>query len=385
MKPSGLYIHIPFCRKKCLYCDFFAGGLPAAEWKGYVTSVSNELKIRRDELPGIPDTLYIGGGTPSLIPSSSFATLIDNITVLTGRNKPWEEFTLEVNPEDVDEKTCEVWKNCGVNRISMGVQSFNDDELKLIGRRHDAESALHAFDTLSKHFDNVNIDLMFGLPSQTLRSWEETVRTSVALLPTHISAYSLMLEEGTAISVLKQQNRMAFPPDETTVKMWEMLSERLTRAGYSQYEISNYAIPGRESIHNRRYWLGNPYLGLGPSAHSYDGDSIRRSNPWDIFGYMRHYSQENASCALENTHYYIEEKLNATERAEEMILTRMRMKEGISINEYSRQFGEKMRKRILENAKPYINNSTLELKDGMLHLTSTGIMIADDIILGLSM
>lgn len=380
MKGSGLYIHIPFCKNKCIYCDFFSGGASFADWDSYVDSLLLELKGRILELPIVPDTLYIGGGTPSLIPSELFMKLISGINDVLEKNEPWLEFTVEVNPDDVSDDKCRVWKESGVNRVSMGVQSFVDSELSKIRRRHTSEDALRAYDLLACNFDNISIDLMFGLPEQTCASWIKSVKKALDLSPDHISAYSLMFEDGTPISVLKKQGKMKFPSDEESVEMWKILSSQLKEAGYNQYELSNYSKPGRESIHNTRYWLGNPYLGLGPSAHSYDGKRIRRANPADIKGYLRHFTNNDVT-----SHFYAEEILTVEEQKDEMLLTRMRMRRGLDIVEYESNFGKSAKQRLLNNAKPFLINETLINDSNRLKLSDDGIMIADDIILALSM
>lgn len=211
MKSCGLYIHIPFCRSKCIYCDFFSGGASAADWDLLVDALLNEFGERQHELDGIPDTLYIGGGTPSLIPVDAFHRLIDGIYDKIGGRKQWNEFTIEVNPDDVTEEKCALWLEAGVNRVSMGVQSFVDSELNAIRRRHNADCAEKSLHLLKKHFHNISIDLMFGLPGQTADSWYESVGKAIEINPEHISAYSLMFEDGTPISVMKNLGRLFFP------------------------------------------------------------------------------------------------------------------------------------------------------------------------------
>ena len=380
MKGSGLYIHIPFCKNKCIYCDFFSGGVSLADWDLYVDSILLELKSRLNELSVVPDTLYIGGGTPSLIPTDSFVRLVSGINYILKKSEPWQEFTIEVNPDDISDEKCRTWKKTGVNRVSMGIQSFNDSELKIIRRRHNAECAINAYYMLREYFDNLSIDLMFGLPGQTYESWRLSVEKALDLSPVHISAYSLMFEDGTPISVLKTQGKLAFPPDEECVEMWKFLSSRLKDQGYIQYELSNYSKPGWESIHNTRYWLGNPYLGLGPSAHSYDGLRTRRANPADIKGYMNHFPGGNMI-----RQFYIDVILTEPEIKEEMLLTRMRMRNGLNIQEYESSFGTSAKDRLLRNATPFLRNATLINDSCRLMLSDNGIMIADEIILALSM
>lgn len=378
MKPSGLYIHIPFCRSKCIYCDFFSGGDRAADFSRLVDALLSELAQRKGELQTVPDTLYIGGGTPSLLPPSELSRLTEGITHILGKMNDWLEFTLEVNPEDVTEEMCGVWKDAGVNRLSMGVQSFNDGELKAIRRRHDAQRAREACGIINRHFDNFSIDLMFGLPGQTMGSWRENVVTAINTGAKHISAYSLMFEEGTPITVLKEMGKLEFPSEEESVEMWRFLSERLKAEGFGQYEISNYAKPGHESVHNSRYWSGNPYLGIGPSAHSYDGDRIRKANPCDIKGYLSRYGD-----GADVSYIYKEESLTDAELMEESVMLRLRTREGIDLYEFRHRFGEKAYGRLLANASKQIERGFLVRDIDRLCLSREGIMVSDEVIVDL--
>ncbi|MDE6443272.1 MAG: radical SAM family heme chaperone HemW [Muribaculaceae bacterium] len=379
---SGIYIHIPFCRNKCIYCDFFSGGDRKADWHSLVNALKNEYRARRGELSIPVDTLYIGGGTPSLMPADCLREMLDSFK----KEIPWYygnvEITIEVNPDDVDEDACRVWKEAGINRVSMGVQSFNDVELKTIGRRHDSKTAIDSFNILRKFFSNISIDLMFGLPGQTPESWRNTVRVAVELKPDHISAYTLMFEEGTPISILRDGGRMTFPDDEDNAAMWQYLSDSLQKHGYRQYEISNYSLPGYESRHNGKYWNQSPYLGLGPSAHSYDGKNVRRFNPGDLNGYMEYYANGVIESAGD---FYDEEELNESELSEEFILTRMRTAEGLPVDEYRSRFGEEAYMRLMRNYDREVKSGFVGMKEGSIVLTREGIMVADSVIVSLSM
>ena len=381
MIDAGIYVHVPYCRRKCLYCDFFSGGYKTADWEGFVRCIINEYNERRGEMSGKADTLYIGGGTPSLMPDTPFRSLlrflIDNIS--WGIDK--REISLEVNPEDVSEEKARMWKGEGVNRVSMGVQSFNNDELIRVGRRHDSRRAMETYDVLRKHFDNISIDLMFGLPGQTVESWEKSVETAVTLNPDHISAYSLMLEEGTPMTVLAEKGRIELPDDRLNDEMWRRLSVRLSESGYRQYEISNYSKQGYESKHNGKYWRQVPYLGLGPSAHSYDGDRERRFNPPDITGYLKRFG----SGQERREPFYRREILTDEEIKEEYILTRMRVSEGINLSDFRERFGKAAEERLLHNLMTLPNQELVENKEGNISLSSDGIMVADSVILALAM
>ncbi|MDE7495911.1 MAG: radical SAM family heme chaperone HemW, partial [Muribaculaceae bacterium] len=312
-KKCGLYLHIPFCHRKCLYCDFFSAGDKIADWDAYIKAILSEASVRREELPSSPSTLYIGGGTPSLIPTEHFLRLMQGLKEFFPGLSP-DEFTIEANPDDIDEERINVWKAGGVNRVSLGVQSFNNDELKAVGRLHSATQAEDAILLLKEHFSNVSTDLIFGLPGQTIESWQKTVEKMIDLCPAHISAYSLMYEHGTPLTALRETGRLKATPEEDSERMFEFLTEKLRGAGYERYEISNYARPEMYSRHNTSYWKGIPYLGLGPSAHSYDGEKARRWNVPDLKGYIGHYATKDVETPI-----YKEEILTEEELREEYI------------------------------------------------------------------
>lgn len=383
---GGLYIHIPYCKSKCVYCDFYSAGTRIADFTRLSDAIASELTLRAEEMPGL-DTIYIGGGTPSVIPPAIFTSMIDRIRELAGDKWHPREFTVEVNPDNVDYNHIRAWADSGVTRISMGVQSFDDKLLDWLKRRHDSARALSAYSSLREAFDNISIDLMFGIPGQTTKSWQDSIRRAIQLKPEHISCYALMYETGTALTHMRDTGRIAECPDRLTEDMYLILKHELTEAGYEHYEISNYARPGYRSRHNSSYWSGTPYLGLGPSAHSYDGGRIRRANPSDLRSYLDTYAPSPClqNTIAENTPYYIEENLDDTELTEEYILTRMRTAEGISLNDYETRFGPDATQRLLNNAEPYIASGTLFIKHGRLSLTDKGIMVSDDIFVSLSM
>lgn len=377
-KSGGIYIHIPFCRNKCLYCDFYSGGIRIADWKAYLNSILIELKSRKEELNFHPSTLYIGGGTPSLIPLNYFEDFIRELNIEL-HFPDWEEVTMEVNPEDISQDKLDLWKKSGINRISVGVQSLIDSELSLIGRRHNAETAVHSIKMISEYFENFSVDVMFGLPGQTLKSYSRTLNEIIKLKPTHISSYSLMLEEGTALTQLVKKNRIDLPEDNEWLKMFKLTTEILDKAGFERYEISNYACPGYYSKHNSLYWNGLPYLGLGPAAHSYDGFSIRKANPSDIKRYIKTFSD----LAEEKKIFYIKEVLSKEEIWEEKIMTRMRTTQGLSLLEVEKEFGKDKLNFLLQKAQKYIARNLLKEKERYLSFTDKGFLISDSILVEL--
>lgn len=375
---GGLYIHIPFCKSKCIYCDFYSVGSKNAPWNTFVSSILNELTIRLNELPTNISTIYIGGGTPSQMPNDILKYLINNIKSLCGNKWNIKEFTIEVNPEDVTNEYVETLLSIGVNRVSMGIQSLNDNELKLLNRRHSSEQAINAFNLLSR-IPNKSVDLIFGLPNQSINSWITIIEKILDLRPNHISAYSLMFEEGTAIYLMRQQGRIKEANENVSNEMFNILLNRLKQVGYVQYEISNFALPGYESIHNTNYWKGISYLGLGPSAHSYDGHKIRKSNPSSYKKYIDFYMSEKKYIES----FYNEEILSDEELFEEYVMTRLRMKGGIDISDLKTKFGDFRLNQFTSNAEKYIKSGKIIKSDSHYALSEEGIMISDMIFVDL--
>ena len=374
---TGLYIHVPYCRLKCIYCDFYSGGARIADWKAFSEAIAAELSQRSGELTEAPSTIYFGGGTPSLIPGRFFASIVEAIDKWCGTGKLLE-FTVEVNPEDVTEENCKIWKESGVNRISMGIQTMDDRELKSIGRRHDSFTILKAYESLQRQFSNISVDLMFGLPGQSLKSYEQSLNEIIGLHPCHISSYSLMLEEGTAMTLLVNSGKIKIPDEEMWADMFNLTSDMLRNAGYKRYEVSNFALPGYESRHNTAYWKGNPYLGIGPSAHSYDGHNTRRMNPSDIKAYLNHFSKGKQPKS-----FFREEILTQEELREEMIMTRLRMSEGLNVQEFRMRFGDEALHDLLNKAGNLKRNGLLETTSDSIRITEKGILLGNDIMASL--
>lgn len=372
-----VYVHVPVCRRKCLYCDFYSVGEKLANWPAFVDAVLAEADCRKGEwlsvpsAPGLssqgsPHTLYIGGGTPSLMPEKEFARLAGGLLALCG---DVDEFTIEVNPDDVSLAKADLWRGCGVNRVSMGVQSLCDAELKAVGRRHTAVTARNAYDVLRGKFGNISLDLMFGLPLQTIESLRTTLDGFAEMDPEHVSAYSLMYEERTALTRLRDAGRVEEAPEDLSAEMFELVNVVLSYAGYEQYEISNYAKPGRRSLHNSSYWRGCAYAGLGPGAHSYDGVRIRSYNPADLAGYV---------AAMGCPEPAVEE-LSDDELREEMIMTRLRTRGGLDLDEFGMRFGEGAKKRIMRDADKFLKAGLVRMTGARLALTHSGVMVSDEI------
>lgn len=375
-KRLGVYVHVPVCRGKCLYCSFYSLGIAKSfDWDTFVSSILAEFSMRKDELEEAREfTIYIGGGTPSLMPVSSMEKMLVGIREVIESVAPdalFRETTIEVNPDDVSELSASKWASMGVDRISMGVQSLNDEELKCIGRRHTAGQAIGAYRILCKYFRNISLDIIFGLPYQDLKSFRDTLVKVVELQPDHISAYSLMYEERSALMRMKEKGLVEEAPDSLSVEMFDLMNKILSENGYERYEISNYSKSGMRSRHNSSYWEGVPYIGLGPAAHSYDGKSTRRWNAEDIKGYI---SPEKRGCPD-----FDSETLSQDELREERIMTRLRVKEGLDLNKFGDDFGTDELNRIRRLSTQYIKEGLMAEQEGALIITDRGVMISDEI------
>lgn len=365
---GGLYIHVAYCRSKCKYCDFFSGGDRHAEWGRYTDALIRELNNRINE-NGCPfRTVYVGGGTPSLMPPEEFTRMANAI-------RPYsldtEEFTLEANPDDISEEKLRVWKKGGVNRLSIGIQTFHDELLKAVGRRHNAETAEKAYKLARNYFSNISVDLMFGLPGQSVEMWCEDIARAISMRPEHISAYTLMYEPGTVMTVLRDAGRLAETSEDSVLEMYRILVDELKNAGYEHYEISNFALPDYRSRHNSSYWTQVPYIGIGPSAHSYDGLRTRKSNRPDIRGF------------LEGRDISETETLSDEELREEFVMTRLRMREGIPLEEFSTRFGEESYKRLIKDSRHFVAEGMLMMKDGYIRLTEKSVIVSDSVMTAL--
>lgn len=382
----GIYVHVPYCASRCDYCNFYTAGARIADWVAFRKAILRELKERLEEVVVFPDTIYLGGGTPSQMPEEELGLLLDGIRMtVTERlaekgfsEEEWDSFeiTLEANPDDVSDEKITGWKRAGVNRISMGVQSFSDSELKMLGRRHDARHVEEAWKRLKGRFQNLSIDLIFGIPGQSLEDWEKNLRKAIELAPKHISCYSLSYEERTALRLLRDRGDRKEVDDSDVEAMFSSAIRLLRDAGYRHYEVSNFAIPGYESTHNSNYWNGGPYLGLGPSACSYDGRITRRTNAPDVKGYL---SDKNAGFEIE--------KLSLTEVLEEYILTRLRREEGIDLGNFFARFGKGKTEALLQKASRFEKRGLLKISsvDGArrIQVEDAGWMLLDSIIVGL--
>ena len=369
---AGLYIHIPFCTQKCIYCDFLSGTNLSLR-SHFVDALIAEMDYYLDFFAEDKmRTIYLGGGTPSLLSVAELKRIYDAIV------KRWdissvEEFTIECNPDDLSIEYLQELKSLPINRLSIGVQSFCDDELKWLNRRHTSTEAVEAVvRAKNAGFENITIDLMFALPVQTLESLNYSIDKALELGVQHISAYSLMFEPDSKITKLMELNKLNPLDEEIAADMFDLLSNRLNDAGYEQYEISNYARLGYQSQHNSGYWHGMRYLGLGPSAHSFDGE-MRWSNIAHTIKYNK-----MVRCGL--TDLRSVEFLSEDERFNELVFTALRTKRGVDLLELKCKFGDKRYNNLMKLAQKYVDNNRMQIIDNCLSLTREGIYVSDAII-----
>lgn len=366
-KTGGIYIHVPFCQKRCIYCDFYSTTY-GPEWKRfYVSALKQEMLLRRTEIDSsrVP-SLYIGGGTPSQLSSSLLVEMFQAV-METFSLADDAEVTIEVNPDDVSSQLIAALRQTPVNRISMGVQTFSDDLLRFLNRRHTSAQALRAVRLFREAgYDNISLDLIYGLPGQSFENWTNDVRQLLSLDVPHLSAYALSYEEGTPLYNMLQDGKLSEAPEDLSWRMYEYLLDEVAAAGMEHYEISNFAKPGMHARHNSSYWNGSPYLGLGPGAHSYDGINIRRSNDTSLKDYV----QATGDVPHQT------EILNSNELYDELVMTRMRTASGLPLAILTPE----QKSYCLRMSEPHINAGNLLREGDALRLSRKGIFISNSII-----
>lgn len=370
-KELELYIHIPFCVKKCLYCDFLSVPQSKQVIDAYVMALIREIKVHSENL-SVVTSIFLGGGTPSILEATHiqqiFVALRETFQISTDA-----EITIEANPGTITQEKLKAYKQVGINRISFGLQSANNEELKLLGRIHTFEEFLDGY-RLAREcgFDNINVDLISAIPKQTQESWEETLQKVIALGPEHISAYSLIVEEGTPFFAIYGEGgskECDLPSEEEERAIYYRTEEILKEAGYDRYEISNYAKEGRECRHNLGYWERKNYLGIGLGASSLV-DNVRYKNTDELNCYMGHASE--LSKIQED-----EEVLSVKAQMEEFIFLGLRKIKGISIEEFEKIFGDSLEKCYGDSIKRMQEQKMLVMEDGFLKLTKKGIDISN--------
>lgn len=365
-------MHIPFCRRKCLYCDFYSVG------ERFITGdfdklINHELLLRGNFLNDKRiSTVYLGGGTPSLLPIESVGRILEGIDTLSSLNGD-AEITIEVNPDDVSLELFRSYKRLGVNRISIGVQSFNQAELSFLGRRHSVESSSVAVhNAQDAGFENISIDLIYGIPGSTLQTWEHSLSVAENLNPQHLSCYHLTYEGNTPLTRRLRKGLFTALDEELSLGQFELLRSFAQSKGYLHYEVSNFAKEGFISRHNSSYWLGEEYLGLGPAAHSYNG-AVRQWNP---------YSLERWEDGIKNNSPNIEmESLSAVSKYNELLITRLRTIWGVNTDDVSRMFGESFASFLNKSAQKYIDDGRMSrTKGNTLLISPSAYFVSDSIV-----
>lgn len=369
----ALYIHVPFCERKCGYCGFYSTQYHADLADRYLEALEVEFHMRRPELEGRSiRTLYIGGGTPSLLAIDQLARLFQLIRSCCTVDEH-AETSCEVNPNSASPKVLDRLKQHGVNRLSIGVQSFDPAVLAVLGRMHTAQQAVETCRIAQGFgFRSVGIDLIYGIPGQSLAQWKDTVEKACALRPDHISLYSLSIDEGSRLAEEVRAGQRLLPDDDLAATMYDEAIVRLRSAGYLHYEISNMALPSHECLHNQHYWDRGEYLGFGPSAWSFRGGQ-RSSNVADVGEYI--------TCLRSGrTPVNYQETIREEQAAAEALMLGLRRSAGIDLADYSRRYGAALVENILLRAKALDVRDLIEVADGSLRLTSRGMLLSNTVL-----
>ena len=373
---KGIYIHIPFCRKACRYCDFFFT-VSLKYLDSFVDTLVMEIGQNGESGPFKSlETLYLGGGTPSVLSPSQLDRIINTIhRYYTFRENP--EWTIECNPDDLDMSRIKMFQTLGFNRLSIGIQSFHDRDLDIMNRSHNAVQAEASVRRASScGFDNISIDLIYGVPGQSFKEWAENLEKALSLPVSHLSAYHLTFEQGTVFDHWRKQGRLAPVTDEQSVRQYRILREKLVSAGFDHYELSNFGRGGKVSEHNMLYWSGKPYLGMGPSAHSYDGD--RRS--WNISSLQKYIERIASGKEVSST-----ELLSVTDKYHDYLITSLRTKWGADPVYIEKSFGKKYGRHFESKAGPFLESGKMFEEGGRVAIDPEGWLICDHILRALFM
>jgi len=368
MSKAGIYLHVPFCRSRCSYCDFATDVYKSAEIvEGYVTALALEIEnvAERETI----DTIYFGGGTPSLLSPKQLEKILESI-----RRKFYvaedSEITMEMNPATVTLETLKAYKSLGVNRASFGAQTFDDTELRRLGRKHTALDVRETIELLRRaDFDNVSFDLIAGLPRQTLKDWERNLDEALKLQPEHLSLYLLEIHEATPLAEQIRSGRQPLPDEELAAAMYELMLEKIALKNYRQYEISNFCQPNYESRHNSKYWTLDAVFGFGCSAHSFDGEAARYANERDTAKYVSLIKKETSAIVYR-------EKIDV---ASESVFLGLRLTKGVDLDEYEKRFGIKLTRKYAEDLRRLEDLGLIEFAGQRLRLTKRGILFSNEV------
>lgn len=374
MSLAGIYIHIPFCRARCSYCDFATGTYSGPLAERYVRATAHEIRT----FPALEneareaDTIYFGGGTPSLLSPAQVETILEAVNERF-RISADAEVTMEMNPGTLTPDILREFRRLGVTRASFGAQTFDDEELRQLGRTHTAEDVRLTIKYLREAgFDNVSFDLIAGLPRQTLAAWARNLHEALQLRPEHLSFYLLEVHEGTPLADQIRRGRLPLPDDDLAAEMYRLMLERACAAGYEHYEISNLSLPGFESRHNSKYWLGHPTYGFGCSSHSFDGSRRRWSNERDALRYTE-LIEAGRTPVVENF------ELSQQDVEAEAIFLGLRLLRGINLREHRARFGVDLGTERADDLARLSEAGLIELTDDLLRLTSTGALLSNEV------
>lgn len=368
---SGIYIHVPFCRSKCAYCNFFSL-VTEKKINDFVTSLKREIVSRKNYLSGEKvETIYFGGGTPSLLPTNYVGEILEilnkNFDIVS---KP--EITLEANPDTINRDQLLSLKRLGINRISIGIQSFHDDDLKYLGRKHDSRHALQIVDDLkSVDFDKLTLDLIYGIPTLTEEKWNKNLDIFFSTEISHLSAYALTVEPKTILGQKIEKGDLQDVNEEKTIRHYEILIEKTKENGFEHYEISNFAKEGFYSQHNSIYWKDVSYLGLGPSAHSYD----RKSRQWNVANLTQYINTDFDT----DTDFFEKEILTKNDKFNEYVMTSLRTSWGCDVEKIELDYGISYKNHFLKNVKNYLDKGIMLKNNNSYILTDNGMLLADGI------
>ena len=365
---SGIYLHIPFCKKACHYCNFHFS--TTGDYKNeMVEAIKKELRLRKHEASLPVETIYLGGGTPSMLSSTAISELITEIKMQFDI-VALPEITLEANPDDLTPSYLVALKNAGVNRLSIGVQSFHDTELKLMNRAHSGKQAIQSVVWAVELFENVSIDLLFGTPHTTLADWKKNLDTALKLNVPHISSYALTLEPKTALEHFVKKGVVSLLDETDVEEQFLYLVDTLTSNGYAHYELSSFGKSGYHSKNNTAYWKGKPYLGIGPSAHGFDG--IHRY--WNVSNNAAYMKKIEAGQLPQTI-----EKLSVVDKFNEAIMIGLRASWGVSLSLMEQDLGKQYRVHLEQQAQRFIDEKLLHIEDNSLKTTRKGAFLADGI------
>jgi oxygen-independent coproporphyrinogen-3 oxidase len=378
MNPAGVYIHIPFCKSRCSYCDFATGLYQAEFAERYVQSLIVDLQTTRvEELSGNVDTVYFGGGTPSMLSPDQLERILASVHSRFQLD-PGAEVTIEINPGSATKSKLKQFRALGINRASFGAQTFNDSELARLGRSHDSCDTQRTFEYLrDAGFDNISFDLIAGLPGQMMDQWRENVDRSLSLRPEHLSFYLLEIHSNTPLAQHIERGIQPKPDDDLAAEMYKWMLESSCDAGYEHYEISNLCLPGYESRHNKKYWMGEAYYGFGCSAHSFDGRNLRWSNVRDVSAYVEAIAKTEAPI-VEETH------LSIGDRRAEAVFLGMRLMRGVDTREYEKAFGVSLLAEHNEDLDRFFEAGLIEVDGDVLRLTRAGALMSNEVFAALA-